>query len=388
MTAGLAAAPSTAPSAAPSPTAISKFHWSTLASSPLGPRTQEVQAMVGGELLEVSGLVNVTSKSLGKVSAAAAAYDPATRRWHRIASVPGVAAASANSWSPVSTLAGRELLVADGPVKACGNGCWTGAALYNTAANRWSALKPPRQLDGLTIEAAAWTGRQLIVAAVDNIRERLAVAAYDPATRHWQVITPVLPRNHPPRIADLVAAGGRVIFWSLWDKVIPNKNGFGEYAGVDVFAMRQLGKWRDATGSWPQEQLVTSPVFTGDSILVSPGQIWCGFGCIPPFTSFPGYFANPATLARSVIPAGPLGEVNPAFVWADDAVIAVNADSYAAGPGISIQADDMALWDPASRHWTRLAAPPGRPFISVTPLWTGTELLALADSGKLLAFHG
>jgi len=367
---------------------VSGFRWSVLASSPLAPRSSAVLVMDGGTLLELSGLTGATNTSAGKVSADAAAFDPATGRWHRIASIPGIAASSPDSWNPVSAWAGRELLVANGPLRSCAAGCWTGAALYDPAANRWSALTPPKQLDGLTVDAAAWTGRELVVAAVDGNRQRLGVADYDPATRRWQVITPALPRKHPPRMAELVAADGRVILWSLWDRVIPMKGGFSEYAGVDVLAMRQLGTWRNVTGKWPQGQLVASPVFTGTAILISPGQIWCGWYCIPPFTWNPGYFANPATLARTVIPLGPLGEVNPAFIWTGDAIIAVNLDSEVSGPGISIQLDDMALWDPASRHWTRLPAPPGRPAMSVTPLWTGTELLALADDGHLLSFHG
>jgi hypothetical protein len=366
---------------------VSSFRWSILASSLLGHRSQPLLAMADGKLLELSGLANVTSRSPGSVSPAAAAFDPATGRWHRIASIPGIAASSPGSWNPVIAPAGRELLVANGPVGSCAAGCWPGAALYDPAANRWSRLTPPRQLDGLAIQAASWTGQKIIVAAVDSAHEKLGVAAYDPATRHWQVITPALPRRHPPRIAAMAAADGRVILWSLWDRVTATRDGFSEYAGVDVLAMRHLGTWRNVTGRWPQDQLVTSPVPAGTAILVSPGQIWCGWYCIPPYTWNPGYFANPATLARTIIPSGPLGEVNPAFIWAGNAIIAVNLGSSVSGPGIQIQPDDMALWDPASRHWTRLPAPPGRPAMSVTPLWTGTELLALTDNGQLLSLH-
>jgi hypothetical protein len=374
----------------PPPAAISRYRWSVLASSPLGPRSQELLVMDGGTLLELSGLSGASNTSAGKVSADAAAFDIATGRWHRIASIPGIAATSPDSWSPVSAWAGQELLVANGPLRSCAAGCWTGAALYDPAGDRWSMLTPPKQFDGLSVTAAAWTGRELIVAAADSIRERLGVGAYDPATGRWQVITPALPRHHPSRGAELVAADGRVILWSLWDRIMPVKNGGTEASGVDVLAMRQLGTWQDVTASWPQHQPpVDSPLFTGTAILLSPGQIWCGYSCIPTPTWNPGYFANPVTLARTIIPAGPLGQVNPTFTWTGDAIIAANVDGDEVDrPGHEVLPGDMALWDPATGHWTTLQSVPGRPHMSATPVWTGTGLLALTDDGSLLAFRG
>jgi len=111
------------------------------------------------------------------------------------------------------------------------------------------------------------------------------------------------------------------------------KNGLSDHAGVDVLALSPDGTWRDVTGGWPQNQEVTSPVFTGAAILVSPGQVWCGTRCIPPYTSKPGYFADPATLTRKIIPAGPLGQANPAFIWTGRAIIAVDLDASIGGHG-------------------------------------------------------
>jgi len=379
------AAPSQRPSGPP-PGVIARFRWSVLGNSPLGPRSEELLTMAGDQLVELGGLVGVTNESPGHVSPDAAAFDPATGRWRRLASIPGSATSSPDMWSPVSLWTGRDLLVANGPLRSCAAGCWTGAALFSPAEDRWSTLTAPKQLDGLTIDAAAWTGTAIVVAAVDGKHERLGVGAYNPATRRWQVITPTLPKGHPTQWAELVAADGRIILWSLWDRVTSTTYGSGETAGVDVLAMRQLGTWRDVTGDWPQNKLVVSPVFTGTAILLSPGQIWCG-NCIPPYTWNPGYFADPVTLARTVIPAGPLGEVNPQFIWTGDAIIADNADAESSGPGGQIRPGDLALWDPATGHWTKLRPVPGSLRMSATPVWTGTELLAVADNGQLLAFH-
>ena len=119
-----------------------------------------------------------------------------------------------------------------------------------------------------------------------------------------------------------------------------------------------------------------------------------------PYTWNPGYFADPATLTRTIIPAGPLGEANPAFVWTGRAIIAVNLDAAIGGRG-PIRPDDMALWDGSAGRWLRLPAPPDYPRLASTgrfipasevapsaaPIWTGTELLALTDTGHLLGFH-
>jgi|SRR6266699_3837440 len=120
----------------------------------------------------------------------------------------------------------------------------------------------------------------------------------------------------------------------------------------------------------------------------SPAEIWCG-GCSPPFAYTPGYLADPATLHRTVLPLGPLGDANPPFVWAGRAVIAVNLDATITGPGkhgLHIRPGDIAAWDPAS-GWRTLPAIPARPNISATPIWTGTALLALTDQGRLLSLH-
>ncbi len=372
--------------------ASAAFRWSARASSPLGARTSPLVVWAGRQLLEIGGLVDKGSRA----TSAGAAFDPATGRWHRIASVPGDAGVNVKgaydlSMNPASVWTGRYLAVANGPVKTCpkagaASSCWTGVALYDPAANRWTALAPPRQLDGLTVSAVAWTGRDVVVGAVDvaafgTSTGRLAVAEYAPATRRWQVITPAVPHGHPARYLKLAFAGGRLLLWSQWDRIVTIKNGFSDAAGTDVLAMNARGAWRNVTGRWPQEQTLSTPVLTGDGLLFAPSQIWCGLGCIPPAFSYPGYFANPVTLARKTIPEG---RQSAAYVWAGDAIIAV--DQNYEGPG-NLRPDDVNMYQPTTGRWTGLPAVPGYPSLSVAPVWAGTELLALTDAGRLLALH-
>lgn len=83
----------------------------------------------------------------------------------------------------------------------------------------------------------------------------------------------------------------------------------------------------------------------------------------PPYSWHPGYFADPATLTRKIIPPGPLGQANPALIWTGRAIIAIDLDASIGGHGSQgpIRPDDMALWDPAADRWLRLPAPPGYP---------------------------
>jgi hypothetical protein len=391
--------------------AAAGFRWTARASSPLGARSGPLVVWAGRQLLEIGGLVARGSQA----TSAGAAFDQATGRWHRIAPVPGNAGVNPDgsyglSLDPASAWTGTYLAVANGLVKSCPKAgpaaaaqartstaaapsCWTGVALYDQKANRWTALTLPKQLDGLEVSAVTWTGRDVVVGAVDaaafgTSKGRLALAEYDVATRRWQVITPAVPGGHPARYLDLAFADGRLLLWSQWDRVVTSKNGFADYAGVDVLAMNARGAWRNVTGGWPQEQTVSTPVPTGDGLLFAPGQIWCGLGCIPPFSSERGYLANPVTLTRKTIPEGPLGQQNAAYVWAGDAIMAVDENSQVVGPGINVRPGDMEMYQPAAARWTGLPAVPGHPSsLSVTPVWTGTELLALTDAGRLSALH-
>ena len=389
--------PNVSQPAGPPPAAIAKFRWSTLASSPLGYRNSPLLAWADGRLLEFGGF----AKGSTSKSAVGAAFDPATRRWQRIAAAPVGASLADGPSSAVWT--GRYLAVASGNAEPCpGNPapaphCWTGLALYDPAANRWTVLAVPRQLDGLSMGGVVWTGHDLIVGAVSPMPAtnpdagRLAVAAYSPATRRWRLITPALPRGHSPGELNLVYDDGRLLLWSLWQHAVNSGQKQEGGWGIDVLALNARGAWRNVTGTWPQGEGYELTA-TSDGIMVAPGGYWCGDLC----TGFPtsgadAYFANPATLALKRIPAGPLSELFPgsfSFVWAGDAIIDVSTVYGPDGsPGHYILSGDMAMYDPATRRWTTLPATPGHPMITATPVWTGTELLTLTTAGALLAFH-
>jgi len=154
----------------PSAAELSRFRWSRLPASPLGPRSQPLLAWTGSELIELGGMRKGSTISDG------AAFDIATRRWHRITPLPNTIGLT----GAVSVWTGHELFVTNGLFPSD----WAPAAgapagLYNPATNRWSATLLPRALAGLQVAAVVWTGRDVVLAAAGAFGNggRLAVAA-------------------------------------------------------------------------------------------------------------------------------------------------------------------------------------------------------------------
>lgn len=383
--------PATAPPPGPTAAQIVRFRWSQLPASPLGPRSQPLLAWAGNELLELGGFTKGVSRYDG------AAFNPATGSWH---SVPSPAPYNVGFWNAVDVWTGRQLFVTNNQEESCGapqqgtgggtpESCWPHAGLYDPRTNSWTATKLPSQLYGLDLMSAVWTGRQVILAGVNSHYGRLGVAAYDPSTNHWQVITPTLRSGHPPRYVTMIALPGRLLLWSMWDNVTTHKNGYSDKAGLDVLSLGTDGTWRVVTGHWPQDEFVTAPAYTGRTILLSPETVWCGVRCPGgPGGTGPGYFVDPTTLTRTPIPPGPLWETSPTYTWTGRTIIAIDRYTEVGNPGhYVLQEDDMALYNPSTRGWTRLPAPPGYPKLAAPPTWTGTQLLELSTTGQLASFH-
>jgi hypothetical protein len=375
-------------SAGPAATQLARFRWSTLPPSPLGTRDYPVVAWTGRELLEFGGLRK------GHITGDGAAFDPATGRWHRIA---GVGPRTMGFLGAPSVWTGRQLFVAN---EACpppkdGSGppasCPPRAGLYNPVTNRWTRTTLPGGLYGLDVQTLVWTGRDVILAGVNFNNGRLGVAAYNPATGRWRTITPAVPVGHRAESVTMTATTSRLILWSMWSR----GKGTRSPSGVDVLSMGPGGTWRDVTDRWPQHRTIPAAFFTGSSILVSPGQRWCSLRCREKTTStFPGYFVDPVTMARTTIPAGPIGSLGPEFVWTGRAILAVNNTTIGTGSSsgnfhITVGPGLTALFDPGTGRWQRLPHPPDYPHVGlVSPVWDGHELLLLSASGRLLALHG
>ncbi len=173
--------------------------WRTLARSPLAPSQRPLGAWTGHRLiLVVNGYNPADDKPYPASLARAAAYDPATDTWSRLAAPPPGALryGGAAAWD------GHELLVV-------GNASATkhDAYAYDLAANRWRRLaRPPR---GLVPEQAVWAGSRLIVLGGDEVTRAFA---YDPKLDSWAAL-PRLPLQGPGQ--DVATWTGReVILWN------------------------------------------------------------------------------------------------------------------------------------------------------------------------------
>jgi hypothetical protein len=363
------------------PTAVQLIHfrWSTLAPSPLGPRSGPLLTWTGRYLIELGGLKK------GNATEDGAVYDSATRHWRHVAPLT----ANVGFSNAVQTWTGRQLFVTNDQVAPCPGGvpdtrCLPHAGLYDPATNRWTYTLLPKQLDGLELQAAAWTGRDVILAAVGN--GRLSVGSFDPATGRWTMITPRLPASHPPVAAELVASPARVLLWSMWSKTIKqSKNSYTVRSGIDVLSLGRTG-WSTVTGNWQQHQTVDNPSYAGGQIFLAPSQIWCGL-CSHPFVNFQARLVDPATLAASKIPDGPLVTRHifqpPIWVWTGRTAIAATT-----GPQSSStqHITKMAAYDPQTNSWHYLPSPP-RTATAPTPAWAGTQLFLLTSTGALLTLH-
>jgi hypothetical protein len=165
-----------------------------LAASPLAPSQHPLGAWTGRELLLfVDGVDPASGKPYATGVARAAAYDPATDAWRRLAPAPRHGGAAA--WD------GRELLLVGAGRHA------RSAFAYDPAKNSWRRLAPlPFELP---VEAAFWTGRRLLVWGGSEAARGLL---YDPRADRWSVLPGVPLRGVGKALAwtgsGLVVASG------------------------------------------------------------------------------------------------------------------------------------------------------------------------------------
>jgi hypothetical protein len=128
--------------------------WRRLPTSPLAGSQHPTGAWDGKELLLFVGDRDANGRRWPARLARAAAYDPATRRWRRIARPPRFHLGAQAVWT------GRELLLLGGYASAT-SPVPADAYAYDPAAARWRTL--PRMEQGHVGAAAAWTGSRLLL---------------------------------------------------------------------------------------------------------------------------------------------------------------------------------------------------------------------------------
>ena len=173
--------------------------WRALAPSPLAGSQRPIGAWTGRQLIVLVSGVNPDGRPWPRRLARAAAYDPRTDTWRRIAPLPAERPGASAVWN------GRELLVVGGTARV--------GFAYDPARNRWRRLPA---LDAPRIGAAAvWTGTQLLLSGgttrAGSLRAPRHGLAYDPRTNRWTTLSPAPLRARLDPAA--VWTGRSLIVW-------------------------------------------------------------------------------------------------------------------------------------------------------------------------------
>jgi hypothetical protein len=157
--------------------------WRTLARSPLAPAQRPIGAWTGRELvLLVSGIDPGSGKPWPARFARAAAYDPATDTWRRIAPPPesGPRLGGTAVWD------GREIIVVGAGERS------QDTLAYDSATNHWRRLASMER--GHAGASSVWTGKRLLVwggtryaTTRDDVPAQHGLS-YDPETDRWSAL--------------------------------------------------------------------------------------------------------------------------------------------------------------------------------------------------------
>jgi sporulation and spore germination protein/galactose oxidase-like protein len=186
--------------------------WRKVAPSPLAGSQHPIGAWTGRELVVFVGGLDPNGKPWPTRLARAAAYNPATNTWRRIAPLPAARDGANVVWD------GSEVLVVGGSAAARDGHAPVAATVgfaYNPASNRWRRLPPMES--GRVGAAAVWTGAQLLVwGGSQTAGGGLPVIpphglAYDPKANRWSTLpqAPLVGRLDPTG----VWTGSALIVW-------------------------------------------------------------------------------------------------------------------------------------------------------------------------------
>jgi N-acetylneuraminic acid mutarotase len=196
--------------------------WRKLARSPLAGSQHPIGAWTGRELVMVVGGLDPDGRPWPAGLARAAAYNPATNSWRRIAPLPAARSGATAVWD------GHELLVVGGSASA------SPGFAYDPAANRWRRLAPMKP--GRSEAAAVWTGTRLLVWGGQTAGGATPsdALAYDPKANRWSTLAhaPLLGRLDP----TAVWTGRALIVWGGQRAALPLGTGTKFFADGAAFS--------------------------------------------------------------------------------------------------------------------------------------------------------
>ncbi len=249
--------------------------------------------------------------------AGAAAYDPASDTWRRIADPPVDAVEFLTAvWT------GRQMLVTGGVLRG-GSRASHETVAYDPATDRWSVLAPAPTV----IERqgqAVWTGDRMLV--LTSGLSGGALLSYDPVTNTWLRL-PAVPDRLKSELGSLVWTGSEAIVWGV--DISDDGNAIGARFDPDDNRWRPMAddplprfNWFEGT---PGSQ---AAVWTGREMLVWAGALSGGNAAT---TAVLGY--EPSRDRWRSLPRAPLTAYQPEMMATGDMLLVGTAPLLAVDPG-------------------------------------------------------
>lgn len=285
----------------------------------------------------------------------AAAYDPATDTWRRLAPFTGPKGNYEGHYSVVWT--GKEMLVF-GPFDF---------QAFNPLTNRWRRLRAERGggAGGLVL----WTGHEMVDWGGGCCGDASSGgSAYNPSTNTWRKVapSPLSPSQQP-----IGAWTGRelIIFVSGLDpdgKSYPAK-------------LARAAAYNPTTNTWrriaplPAPRLGATVVWDGREVLVVGGA-GAPRGAKPPVPARVGFAYTPATNRWRQLPPLGSGRTHAAMVWTGRRLL-VWGGSQTAGAGLPVTPNGGLAYDPTANRWSPLPRPPLLGRLDPMAEWTGRSMI-------------
>ena len=199
--------------------------WHPIADAPIPPRFEALSLAMGDRVLVWGGSAHEATQVDGAV------YDAGHNTWTKVPASPLFSGDGVGAWT------GRDAIVVSGQSGV------VVAAAYNPDTNSWRKLATPPLANGASaMNHAVWTGTELVVVGVadegDTIGTVNQVAVYDPATGAWRRGS--VPSGPLPDFGDAVWTGSEVA-------VVGNVGTSGKSAGHDTVQLYNpvTDRWRE-----------------------------------------------------------------------------------------------------------------------------------------------
>ncbi len=222
-----------------------------MSGAPIPPRFEALSIAMGNRVLVWGGYADHARVD-------GAVYDAGDGSWKNVPASPLSSGDAIGAWT------GREAIVVTGERDS------TVAAAYDPVSNSWRKLAtPPLHNAASAMNHAVWTGTELVVLGVadegDNIATVSQVAIYDPATDRWRAGTP--PTQSLPDFGDAVWTGSEIA-------VVGHIGASGSSVGRDIVQVYnpRTDQWREVP--WGLDGVRSNMVvaWTGTRLFIGGGS--------------------------------------------------------------------------------------------------------------------